>query len=282
LGDSEKALKHFKSAHDLDATNHQVLTGMADLLYQQGDWEKCFKLYQTILVQHRDSQSDDDTVLVYFRLGSIKNQQGESRKALNYMEKALEVQPHNREVLASVIELQSAANDWESVIQAKRVMADVAEEEERFALHQEIGGLYRERLENTSKAAEAYHSALDIHPEDIGLLHTLLELYQGNKDWDNVIQIIDRIVELQDSPDIRSKYNYTAAVLMRDEMGAHDEAIDRFNLVLDDDPTMLKAFQAIDSMVTKTKDWKNLERSYRKMLKRLPADGQDQLKLTLW
>ena len=45
---------------------------------------------------------------------------------------------------------------------------------------------------------------------------------------------------------------------------------------------MLKAFQAIDTLVTKNKDWKKLERSYRKMLKRLPPDGNDPLKITLW
>ena len=59
--------------------------------------------------------------------------------------------------------------------------------------------------------------------------------------------------------------------MLRDEFGRDaDESIDRFNMVLDDDTTMLKAFQAIDTALTKRKDWKSLERSYRKMLKRLP------------
>src|SRR5690606_21741680 len=99
---------------------------------------------------------------------------------------------------------------------------------------------------------------------------------------EDAIHIIDRIVEIEKDPVRRSRYNYTAAVLLRDEVQAHDEPIDRFNMVLDDEPGMLKAFQAIDTMLTRSKDWKTLERAYRKMLKRLPPDGQEPLKVTLW
>jgi len=282
LGDEEKALKQYKRAYEIDSTNHEVLTGMADMHFQQQDWERAFKLYQTILVQHRDTQSDDDTVLVYHRLGTIKRMQGEARKALNYLEKALEVNPHHRDTLNAIVELQSEAGDFEGVIQAKRALIDVAEASEQFELFKEIGALYVEKLDNGKKAADAYVNALDLEPNDFPLLHTLLDLHTKNRSWEDSISIIDRIIELESDGLRRSRYNYTAAVLLRDELKAHGEAIDRFNMVLDDDPNYLKAFQAVDSMVTKAKDWKTLERSYRKMLKRLPQDGADELKLTLW
>ena len=283
LGNSDKALKQYKRASDIDATNRDVLVGMADLVFEKEDWEKAFKLYQTILVQHRDTQSSSETVLVYYRLGMIKKRQNEPRKALNYLEKALEVDPHDLNTLGAVIELQTGAGDWEGVIQAKRAMIDVAADgDAQAAIYNEIGKLYIEKLGNWQKAAAAYQNALDLQPKDYPLLHTLLDIYTKNKQWEDAIRIIDRIVEIEKEPKRRSKYNYTAAVLLRDELKAHDESIDRFNTVLDDDPAYLKAFQAIDTMVTKSKDWKTLERSYRKMLKRLPADGNDPLKVTLW
>ena len=98
---------------------------MADLLFEREDWDRSFKLYQTILVQHRDTQADEDTVRVYHRLGTIKNRQSEPRKALNYFEKALEVDPHHQETLSSVIALRAQANDWEGVIEAKRALVDI-------------------------------------------------------------------------------------------------------------------------------------------------------------
>lgn len=283
LRNADKALKQFKRAYDIDSTNHEVLSGMADLLFEREDWERAFKLYQTILVQHRDTQSDEDTVRVYFRLGTIKNQQDEPRKALNYLEKALEVDPHHEQTLMAIINLQAQAGDWEGVIQAKRALVDITHEgDAKFALYKDIGELYADKLGSRDKAAEAYQQALDIRPDDYPLLHTLLDLYTGSKRWEDAVHTIDRIVEVESDGKRRSRYHYTAAVLLRDELTAHDEAIDRFNMVLDDDPSMLKAFQAIDTMVTKSKDWKTLERSYRKMLKRLPPEGNDALKITLW
>lgn len=282
LGDATKAYGHFKRAYDLDSTDYSVLSGMADILFKQQQWDKAFKLYQTILVQHRDHQSDDDTVTVYHRLGAIKREQDQPRKALNYLEKALEVDRNHRPTLEAIIELQEAANDWEGVIEAKRALAEVAAPEERGALLKELGALYVDKLGNRRKAADVYSEALAAEPDDFALLHTMLDLYTAAKDWPNAISMLDHIVEIEQDALRRSRYNYTAAVLLRDEVSAHDEAIDRFNRVLDDDPSMLKAFQAIDRMVTKTRDWKTLERAYRKMLKRLPTDGEQQLKQTLW
>jgi tetratricopeptide (TPR) repeat protein len=283
LGNAEKALKQYKRAYDIDSTNHEVLTGMADLLFEREDWERSFKLYQTILVQHRDTQSSEDTVRVYHRLGTIKNRQNEPRKALNYFEKALEVDPHHEATLGAVIALQSAANDWEGVIQAKRAIVDISPDgDTQFALWKDIGELYAVKLGNKDKAATAYSSALDLRPDDYPLLHTLLDLYTAARRWNEAIAIIDRIVEIEKEPKRRSRYHYTAAVLLRDELNQIDDSVERFNLVLDDDPQMLKSFQAVDTILTKAKDWKGLERAYRKMLKRLPQEGNEPLKVTLW
>ncbi|MBK8260921.1 MAG: tetratricopeptide repeat protein [Nannocystis sp.] len=283
VGKPDKALKQYKRAYDIDSTDREVLSGMADLHFEKQDWERAFKLYQTILVQHRDSQAPKETVLVYYRLGTIKRHQNEARKALNYLEKALEIDPHDRPTLEAVIELQTAGSDWEGVIQAKRALLDTVDEAGKFELQKEIGRLYLEKLNNWRKCAQAYQAALELRPTDYPLLHTLLDLYTRQKQWEETVRTLDRLISIESDAVRRSRYHYTAAVVLRDEVNAHDEAIDRFNMVLDDDPSFLKAFQAIDAMVTKSKDWKALERSYRKMLKRLPqGDEQLSLKITLW
>ena len=188
----------------------------------------------------RDTQADEDTVRVYHRLGTIKNRQSEPRKALNYFEKALEVDPHHNETLVSVINLRAQANDWEGVIEAKRALVDITPDgDAQFGLWKDIGELYADKLGNRDKSAAAYQSALDLRPEDYPTLHTLLDLYTNAKRWEDAISVIDRLVEIETDVRRRSRYNYTAAVLLRDGLGAPAEAIDRFNQVLDDDSSML-------------------------------------------
>jgi tetratricopeptide (TPR) repeat protein len=58
LGANEKALKFYKAAYDLDSTFLPTLLGRANLLYKIEDWDGAGKIYQTILVQHREAKKE--------------------------------------------------------------------------------------------------------------------------------------------------------------------------------------------------------------------------------
>jgi tetratricopeptide (TPR) repeat protein len=282
LGKNDKALKYYRAAYDIDSTHLPTLTGMAALLYRTEDWDRAFKIYQTILVHHRDSQRAEEIVDIFFRLGNIKLKLGERKKALNMFEKALEIDPAHRDTLEAVIDLQIKANDWDAVVNAKRSLLAVATDEERFLLLEESGDIYREKLNNQDKSIASYNDALAIDPGSHVVLHKLLELYTETKQWKRAVEIVVRLTELESDPGLRAKYFYTAAVIYRDEVKALDEAAEFYNKALDDAPDLLKAFEALDRISTQKKDWKNLERNYRKMIKRLPQEGQNELKVMLW
>ncbi len=92
LGEQDKALKCYRQAYELDPTHLPTLVDRADLLYRRQQWEDAFKLYQTIMVQHRESQSDAQIVEIFHRIGTIKMKVGERAKSINMFEKALEDQ----------------------------------------------------------------------------------------------------------------------------------------------------------------------------------------------
>ena len=50
------------------------------LLYRREQWDEAFKLYQTILVHHREAQKDSDIVEIFHRIGQIKLKTGERAK----------------------------------------------------------------------------------------------------------------------------------------------------------------------------------------------------------
>jgi tetratricopeptide (TPR) repeat protein len=168
------------------------------------------------------------------------------------------------------------------VVSAKRDLLPVADDEERFRLLNECGDVYREQLGNLPKAIAFYQDALELKPESHAVLHQLLEAFYETKQWQDAVEILARLSELEQDGERRSKYLYTAAVIFRDELDAPGEALEYFNRALDDNPGLLKAFEAIDRLGTSQRDWKGLERNYRKMLKRLPQEGQNELTVMLW
>lgn len=282
LGENEKALKYYKQSYDLDSTYLPTLVDRAGLLYRLEHWDDAFRIYQTILVHHRDTQKDDQIVDIFFRLGRIKLKLGERTKAVNMFEKALEIQPGHRGTLQALIDLYTEAGDFEAVIKQKRSLAtsSATSPEDKFALCEEIAHLYKDKLSNPQKAIAAHLEALNIKPNDRQLLHDLLELFSETKQWKKAMEILMRLAEL-DSGKGKARFLVAAGNIANYELHSTDEAVDLYNQGLDEDPDDLKAFERIDKIMTSKKDWKNQERNYRKMIKRLGADPPADKKATV-
>jgi len=80
---------------------------------------------------------------------------------------------------------------------------------------------------------------------------------------------LQRIADLEPNPERRSKYFFTMAQIFRDHVADPERAVEFFNQALDLNPGYLEAFERINKILTSQKDWKQLERAYRKMLHRL-------------
>ena len=115
-------------------------------------------------------------------------------------------------------------------------------------------------------------------------MHDLLALYQRQRLWPEAIDVIERIAAANPRADARAKYAYTVGVIARDELADQAQALSAFDRALDHDPTQLKPFEAINRIHQDRKDWKGLERAYRKMLHRVMSAGGGEPKLQheLW
>ncbi|HET9990580.1 MAG TPA: tetratricopeptide repeat protein, partial [Kofleriaceae bacterium] len=286
LGDVAKALAHYKTAFELDPTHLPTLIGRANLLFKTQDWSNAGKLYQTILIEHRDRQDDATVVRMYCRVGATRQALGDHKKALGMFAKALEIDPQDREALQAVVELQTQLADWEAVVRAKRDLTATTDDVgEKTQLLSEIGGLYLGRLHNAMKAATAYSEALELAPENHQLLQKLLDLCIDAKQWKMALEVIERFVALETDPFKRGVYYHAAGTLCRDELKQLDDAVDYYSCALDsffsqpdqlDDqqlPRALKSFEAIDKALTTKRDWAAQERAYREMINRLPKDS---------
>ena len=272
LGDAERATKYYKQSFDLDPTYLPTLLDRAALLYKLEQWDDAFRIYQTILVHHRDSQKDQDIVDLFFRLGRIKLKLGERTKAVNMFEKALEIQGGHRPTLDALIELYTESNDWEAVIKQKRAILTTSHDvDEKFSVGEQIASIYKDKLNNPQKAIASHLEALELKPTDRQLLHNLLDLFSETKQWKKAIEILLKLAELE-SGKVKSKFLVAAGNIANYELHSTDDAVDFYNQALDADSDDLKAFERIDKIMTAKKDWRNQERNYRKMIKRLGAE----------
>lgn len=128
-------------------------------------------------------------------------------------------------------------------------------------------------------------TVVDEDPESSMNLREQLETYTEKEQWPEVIAVLEQLIEQEADPAKRGKYHYTIGVISRDEIGDQQAAFDAFEAALDANVTELRAFEAIDRILTDEENWIELERSYRRMLRRVAEndDGaSEDLKVLLW
>ena len=282
LGNDEKALKAYQTAHQLDLTDQETIRGIAAVAFNLRDWPSALTNYQKVLT----ALGEDETELrtdTYCRLGCIKREQGQARQAINNFEKALALNGEHRPTLDALVEVYSKNNDWKQVAAYKRQILDsVYESEERLTLLVEIGDVWADKEKNWAKAIDALEEAQDIKPNDHILLHKLLQLYQQAGDWQKMVDCLQRISDLETRAEYRARYVFTQAQLYRDKLKDTERAVELFNDSLDLNPSYLEAFERINKILTQEKNWKQLERSYRKMIHRVAGKGNVDLEHQLW
>jgi tetratricopeptide (TPR) repeat protein len=280
-GKDERALKAYQDALKLDLTDQETIRGLAEVNFRLRDWAGATANFQKVLTALGEDEIDERAE-VYYKLGCIKREQGQAKAAVLNFDKALALTPSHRPTLEALVGVYSELKDWKQVAAYKRQILDnVLEGDERFKLLLEIADVWKDRENNAPKAVEALEEALDIKPEDHALLHKLLMLYPQVENWAKMIDTVQALAKLETQPERKSKYIYTLAQLYRDKENDPNKAVDLFNEALDLNPTYLEAFERINKILTGQKNWKQLERAYRKMLFRVKDLGNTELEYNL-
>jgi tetratricopeptide (TPR) repeat protein len=284
LEKDDKALKAYTAAHQLDLTDQVTIRGLADVCFRLKDWGAALTNYQKVLTALGEDEAEARAD-VYYRLGCIKREQGQAKQAINNFEKALAVDAAHKPTLQALVSLYTELKDWKQVVAYKRQILDnVFEADERFRMLNEIADVWNDQDRNPGKAIDALEEARELQPLNPGLLHKLIALYQATENWSKMIDTLQAIAENEKDGVRKSKFLYTMAQLYRDKEGDQDRAVELFSEALDLNPAYLEAFERINKLLTAKKDWKALERAFRKMLRRMSTANisNPDLEFNLW
>ncbi len=287
LAQPEEALQQYRKAYELNSSDLETLKGLGHLLYDQQEWDQASKVLQSLQLHHEDRMEMAELAEVFYRLGAIRQQLKDLRKAGEYYERALQVDQQHRPTLEGRVAVAEAQEKWEDVVHYMRWLLDSEEDPKvRYTKLSKLGDILGQKLGRFQDAVGAYVEALEVDPNSMNVLRKLLDLYTKTKQWHEAVGVLMRIIEQEGNASRVAKYYYTAAVIYRDEIEDPRKAVELFDKALDADaPNVLKAFEAIDRIWTKLKNWRELARSYRRMLKRISSreDGKlDGLEAQLW
>jgi golgin subfamily B member 1 len=282
LNKNDGALRAYQTAFNLNPTDQETIRGLADVSFKLSDWAGALTNYQKVLTSIEEDDAEQ-RAHVYYKLGLIKQAQGQAKQAINNFEKALALDASHRDTLDAMVNVYESLKDYKQVCHYKRQILDnVVDGAERYRLLLQLSDIWIQKENNLPKGIEAREEALDLEPQNHKLLHELLDLYPKTSQWERMVDTLQRIADIEPQPDRRSRYLYTMAQLYRDKLDDQMRAVDLFNEALDLNPGFLEAFERINRILTAAKEWKTLERAYRKMLHRVAGKGNNDLEYNLW
>ncbi|RLB54460.1 MAG: hypothetical protein DRI90_20225, partial [Deltaproteobacteria bacterium] len=260
----------------------EAIRGLADVNFELGDWAGALTNYQKVLTSLGEDDLDQRAE-VYFKLGCVKREQGQSKQAINNYEKGLALDGAHRGILDALVAIYEKLNDWpQSCAYRQQILDTVMEGDLRFDMLCEMGDIWSSQVGDPQQAIYAFEQASDLKPEDHVLQHKMLQLYQKTGQWDRVVEVLQRVAEGDPQPERRARYLFTMGQAYRDKLDDPYHAAELFDEALDLNPDYLDAFKRIDKLYTGLKDWAKLERAYRKMIHRIAGKGKSDLEYNLW
>lgn len=253
-----------------------ALNSMLDRLAEQsGEWTIWAHVHEAAL-EHTFTNAED-AVPRHLRLAEIyRDQLGDARRASAHYRSALELDPQNIRAAHALCVLLEARGAWRELASVLEVLASLTTDPAgRYSAWLSLGELCKLRLADLPGAIRAWFKALEARPDDRLTLSRLLDGYHELQNWPASIKVLKKLIRVEPESPKKARFAYTLGVIQRDHLGDHFKAVRALDKALDFDPTFLKAFRAIDEILTTDQDPARQDRYYRKMLQRALDAGLD-------
>jgi golgin subfamily B member 1 len=289
-GDYERARANYRKAYGAMSGHMPTLRAWSQLAVDKGWWQDVLSTVPRLLAIAGDSLPGEERAGHLMSLGQAHVALRDVAAGTHAYMEALRLAPDlpgARQALAKAtaqMEGRGAANARALIDQYRVLLHGQLTVDERFEVICKIGRLQREEMNDLPGALGSFLQASQLRPDDIAVLHELVELHTANRHWSRAVDVLERLVTLTRG---REKVCYLVALasILNCELDSPDEAVALYDRALDEDPSDRRVFEHIENILIYRRNWRELTRAYRRMIKRLgpnpPADRRPWL-LALW
>ena len=243
-GDERLALDALSRAWREDVHDSEVEGELSALAAKLGAWDT---LVGT-LEQGVEGEYDQDLVIsILARVAEIhETKRGDVAAAIAAWRRVLEVRDDDADALRALDRLLDGEEQYEELVAVVEQRAQRAgDEAERLELLHRVAALYEEALDQPAAATAAYKNVLLAAPRDALALDALERLYRREKDWNELVGVLLRKIELSEGAAMRRELRFAAAAIYDQELSDAYEAIALYRAVLE--PASLNGGDAGDT-----------------------------------
>ncbi|MDX2088094.1 MAG: hypothetical protein SFX73_09595 [Kofleriaceae bacterium] len=245
LNDSARAIKAWHRVLELLPRHRGAQAALARLYRANGKWRELSDVLGAQVATFSQLIAPDDLGLAcqaaMERAAILEERLGAPGEAIKVLELVLrELNPNHRDAHTALRRLHEARGDFDAAVRiAEREMYLSPEPERKIARGLEIGLVCRDRLNNPTRALQAFKRVLELDAQQDEALAAAAELLARLGRWKEHVQLLERMLGLVPATEVaerRSLYRQIASVTaekLDDAKGAfrwwrraHDESPD--------------------------------------------------------
>lgn len=270
LQDNDSALVHYQKAVDSDSTYLPALEGLSQALLNAEAWEEATKVFQAMLIHHRDSLTESEVVEIQYQLGELFRKMRQNDRAQKEFDKALKIDPDHPQTLESMAEIAQEEERNEDAYTRLAHLVEVLPLHDRVEILIKMATIAQDNLEDQGRAIWSLENARQITPENGAVIEPLAKLYEVQQQIPQAVALYEQLVAQMVPGEKARDLHYLLGTLYKGPMNSAPKAVQHFNAALDSDVSFMKAFEEIEQILVSCKQWGILEENYRRMIERMP------------
>lgn len=262
LNAGSKVISAWQQIRTLQPENVEALDALAEEYTAMKRWQDLVKILQAKVEIEADA---DKVVALHQQIASIMMERfNNANEAIKSYEAILDLDPSNSEALQTVKGIYESRRDFDAWVRVSEKELELMDEgEERDAKYIELARMASEKIRKPETPIMLWERVLDIRPGNDEALEQLEGLYEREKNYEELVRILDQRAELVDATadkvSVLEKLGQTYSSRLNDD----SKAAEVWRRVLELDGEHRKAQAELKKKYTAEGDWENLEWFFR-------------------
>ncbi len=267
LKDPQAAIEWYSKALEVDPRNPFALSSIGRLFARAGEWQKLAQVYEFEAEGSPDRQQKIDFMLKHAEL--LADKLGQRKMAIEVLRTALLTDDSNLNIYRELGRLLYAEQQWEDLIRLYQAEATLTRDKSRLvAIYMSLGELWQkeftpsEPVDKFAQAVENYYHALEVEPDYTPALRTLGRLFYTTANWDLLIKVFEREIELVEAAQAKAGICIKIAEICEDRKKDVPLAIENLRKALEFDPQNQMVINLLSRLAPTQKNWDDLVQVY--------------------
>ncbi|MCX7807346.1 MAG: hypothetical protein N2515_01950, partial [Deltaproteobacteria bacterium] len=250
-------IKAYEKVLELDPEHVEAAVALSPLYEEGGDWKKVANVYE-IRLRHLERPEERIQLLQEAaRIYEEKLKQNEL--ALGKFIEAFVLDPSIDFLRENVQRLGELLKKWDSVVEAyTKVLSTVEEASLQVVLRFELGG-FLWKISRIDEAIAAYRAIVELDPSHSQALEALDALYEQSARHAELLETIERRLEIEGDPETRRSLAYRKAALLAGPLDRLVEAIEAYQQIMTEwGDEEIQAYAALERIFEKLGRWEDL------------------------